>query len=865
MARERYEQVIDNNTNIDEIMYMFAMKAISEAGIKSSEMAESYWGMSLSGITIAKTNLTQNKIATDLEQGAINDVTKITFLRKAKEFLKQNKSVLKDSSIIREQDIAKIFAFVHQITTTQQSINEATLIHCLELLFENAENKNQIIELLSEKKTIYDENLKKNINVYNATLQNLLKEVESFKKFYKEDFIKNKNDRLILVKSNESLQAGIKKLVLDIDKHNKNTQNKKIENINLNRDYFNGKYNFDSILIHGNTILADEIKSGMSQLTSKYSANHKNIKNKIDALTMILANTSIAGEILFDVDKKAWKASNEYRDFKNQKDQSEENKDKFYTSFVERIIMSTLNISTIPEIYVHTIINKDRFKPYTIQLKEAGLDKSLVKTLNSYTEEVDLKHKLIQNFCQINGHVDSYSIQITQKLAMPYIDNEVREINYFAMVEKTIENIKSEYKLQNKVFPKKEESELLKKLYENYEAHNKISYKDIYTTIQDFKAQFEYLIENNHSEIFYDKDYNEILDKKNLFDKVHEKINESFDEKILEIYNRNNNVAFEQLTQSQKNTVKLTNFEMIDIHYRMRENLKEVIGIKGEKLLKADAINILTKNIYEYMDLNKLLVDKDKQMFNIEKIINNQTPKLGISYKQLLEKESVSTQNPIKIQKVKNELLMGELNRNLSNIAKSMAEFTSGNVFRNLCAGTNWGNKTLKSKDGKLDFIQCLARGRFDEKPEMSNEQLNNVRNYKYDVISRTTGLGVGFVKLCSEITAQLEKEKVNSYDVLKIFAYSNSENKPTEIEGKLFNFKEEVFSEMINTIMSIEHKEIVNKKEVYLDILNKYSELIQKNERLLTMGLNIEGNKIDESYKNKIEFNKKTDKGMEI
>lgn len=784
----KYYVDISKYTSLDEILYEFMAITTTNASKTTEEIARSYWGLGMLNVVVPKTEAMIMSQAAELEQLSINDITAIKFKDKSKEFLKNysiaNEQIIEHLNNITDNEFSKILAFSLN-TSLKVKLTPEVLKKRVETLLKTSQN--------------YSEEKFKKIKM--SDYKSMLEVFESFKEFFREDFIQNKSDRLLMIKSNPDVKQAVLGLVEEIKE--KNRLGFKIEELDVNIENLKSDYNFDSLIFCGNSIISDEIKSGFATLKSKYSANWKSLKSKVDVVSTIIANTYIANDLLFDTNKEAWKASNEYKELKQKLNNSEfnteeEKKDlelEYERNFVVRMIKSTIEFNTFPEIYIHTIINKREQDNVLDNTSLQKYKKDYFKRLeNLYQSEeqrnVFLNYNNTQricDFCNIMLHkgTGEYSVQVDEKMALPYIKNEIKEINYELMLIQ-INKIMKDKNIQEEYI-----KEINEKCILNFHNIRLMDIENIYKSKEDFKSQFKFLIYKSHPELINNKYTEEIILK----------VCDSIDNKYNSIAN---------------NLQKIDNNTMLGIHYEIKQSLKEVFNKSKPKLLYAQDVNKLIKNIYEYMDLSNLIIDKNKELFsNIENILSE---KLGKEIaKEILSSDEITTQNLRKIHHIISNELQTEVIRNLTNVGKSIAGFIYGSAFRNICATEDLKSKLLIDKENKKYFTEQLSRGVYDNKEIKGTKKHNEKQEEIYTKLSKTLNIGREYIKLCFENTDKLNSIGVNSFDFLTKFKYNKPEiisNDNIENIKKEYEIKEDLIKDLNIGLKKLLDKK-TNKEEI--------------------------------------------------
>lgn len=823
----KYYVDVSKYESLDEILYEFMAITTTNASKTTEEIARSYWGLGMLNVVVPKTEAMIMSQAAELEQLSINDITAIKFKDKSKEFLSNysidNKQLIEHLNNITDNEFSKILAYTLN-TSLKVKLTPELLKKRVETLLKTSQN--------------YSE--EKFNKIKNTDYKSMIEVFESFKSFFREDFIKNKSDRLLMIKSNPDVKNAVLGLVEAIQEKNKS--NIKIEELDVNIENLKSDYNFDSLIFCGNSIISDEIKSGFATLKSKYSANWKSLKSKVDVVSTIIANTYIANDLLFDTNKEAWKASNEYKEL-NQKllnsTLTEEERKQlafdYEKNFVVRMVKSTIEFNTFPEIYIHTIINKreqDKVLNNTLLQK---YKKEYFNRLESLYESEEQRNVFLNynntqricDFCNIMLHKGSgeYSVQVDEKMALPYLKNEIKEINYELML------IQINQIMKDKNISEKDIQEINDQLILNFHSERLISIENIKQSKEDFKSQFKFLIYKSHQELINNQYAEEIVLK----------VFESIDNKYNKIINNFQNID---------------NNTMLGIHYEIKQSLKEVFNKAKPKLLYAQDVNKLIKNIYEYMDLNNLIIDKNKIMFsNIENILTN---KLGKEItKEILSSDEITTQNLRKIHHIISNELQTEVVRNLTNVGKSIAGFIHGSAFRNICATEDLKSKLLIDKENKKYFTEQLSRGVYDNKELKGTKKYNEKQEQIYTNLSKTLNIGREYIKLCVENTDKLNNIGINSFDFLTKFKYNNPEiisNDNIDNIKKEYEIKESLIKDLNEGL-----KKLIDKKSNKEEIENFIStvEMLITVKTQLCLNKNIKINKIIEKQlieeKNKI------------
>ena len=816
-SNNKYYVDVSKYDNIDEILYEFMANTVTNASKSSGEIANSYWGLGMLNVVVPKTEAMIMSQAAELEQLAINDVTAIKFKSKAKKF-SQNYNGNVDIETLNEitgGELNKILAFTLN-TSIKTKLTTETL-------------KKKIITLLKSSQNYNEEIINK---LTKNNLEDIISLFEDFKIYFKEDFIKNKEDRLLMIKSNPEFKKAVVELDSAIKEENENrNKENKLEELDINLNNFNNNYNFDAIIFCGNSIISDEIKSGLPSFMSKYSANWKSLRSEVDVVSTIISNTSIAKDLLFDTNKLAWKASNEYAEAieeleKNPKISSEERNNLLNQKemeFVVRSMISTIEFNTFPEIYIHTIINKRDQENGKGDSKDKYLEKyreDFYNRLNSLYKSEDQRaifenydsSKLISGFCNIMLHKDTgeYSIQIDEKMAIPFIKNEIKEISY-ELIKVQLNNIMK----KNNISPEKIKI-INEKLIENFNEKRLIDKKSIEQSKNDFKSQFQLVMKKAHPELENEKfeQYNKVLS--NILNKIDQK--------------------YELLMNGVE---KIDNKMMLSLHYELKKELKTVFNNENPKLLYSDEVNKVIKNIYEYMNLTNLNIDKDKKMFaNIEIILTEQLGK--DETKKIIDSDEITTENLRKIHHLLSKDLHSDIIRNLTNVGKSIANFIKGNNFKNICATEDLKSKLLIDKKTKTFFTEQLSRGVYDNKEQHGTVKYQKRAEEIYSKLESTLGIGREYVKLCIEATCKLDKRGIDSFIFLTKFKYSKPEildNDHKELFNEEYKLKESIIKDMNNglnkLLVSNVNNEIIEKYISNYEMLMNFKTQILQNKNV--------------------------------
>lgn len=787
----KYYIDVSKYNNLDEVMYDFIIKIISNSSKSDKDLARSYWGLGVLDVVVPKTEAMFMSQAAELEQLAITDITALSFKERAKEFLLnkfKNKQFSEQIKTVSEKDVNKILAYLLN-SNMNVKITDKNFIKKITTLFEASQT--------------VDPNFIKSIS--KNDIQQIVELTEEFRDYFKNYFLKNEEKRLIMVKSNPEVKSAVVKLYNLIEKENLNRNNdNKLNNLDINIENFKSDYNFDSIIFCGKaSIITDEIKSGLPSFMSKYSANWKGLEHFVDVVSTIIANTSIANDILFNTTKEQWLNSIEYKELQEKllSGKLTEKEKEFYSykqeeEFVIRKMRSTIEFNTFPEIYIHTIIHR------RAELEQAYEDKYLLKLnqLSKDHQEILKKYKandIIKDFCNIMYHKDTekYSIQIDERIAIPYIQNEIKEIN-FSLIISNINNVLTNFNIDENT-----KNEINKSLKINFEENNKISIIDLEKSKEDLKTQFLLLFSN--SEI-----------PKNISERRINSIKKTISEDI------DNN--FKNLVSALSEEKMVDNRAALYIHNELKACIKNEFKNHNQKVLYSDQVNKLIKNIYENMDLNLLKIDKNKQMF---KQIENILIKNGISKnmaKEMMEFDGISTSNIMKVQTIIMTELQGELQKNLSNVAKSITKFIHGNFFKNVCGFEDFSLKHLYSKSQRVYFTEQLSRGTYDV---LWDNNKNNIEKEKaYESLESTLNIGKEFIKLCKEKTNDLDKifngdKKTNTFNLLDGFRHQAKPERATKMEQikfeKEYQLKESIIKDLNKNLDVLLNQKNVNKDKI--------------------------------------------------
>lgn len=756
----KYYIDVSKYNNLDEIMYDFIIKIISNSSKSDKDLARSYWGLGVLDVVVPKTEAMFMSQAAELEQLAITDITALSFKERAKEFLLnkfKNNNFSENIKTVSEKDVNKILAYLLN-SNMNVKITDKNFIKKIKTLFEASQTVDPTFI-----KSISKQDIKQIVEL-----------TEEFRQYFKDYFLKNEEKRLIMAKSNPEVKSAVVKLYEAIESENlKRGQDKKLNNLDINIENFKSNYNFDSIIFCGMaSIITDEIKSGLPSFMSKYSANWKGLEHLVDVVSTIIANTSIANDILFNTTKEQWLNSIEYKELqeklnsgelKSEKDR-EEYAYKQEEEFVIRKMSSTIEFNTFPEIYIHTIINrrseleKAYAKKYEDKLSKLSPEhQDILKNYNS--------NDIIKDFCNIMYHKDTekYSIQIDERIAIPYIQNEIKEIN-FSLIVSNINNV-----LENFNIDENTKNEINNSLKINFEENNKISIEDLEKSKEDLKTQFLLLFSNAEK-------------PKNISENRIKTIKESVGGKLEETFNN--------LVKALEDWKNIDNRAALYIHNELKKCIKEEFSGHTQKVLYAEQVNKLIKNIYENMDLTLLKIDKNKQMFKkIETIL----VKNGITTdkaKEIMEFDGISTSNIMKVQTIIMNELQGEIQKNLSNVAKSITKFIHGNFFKNVCGFEDFSLKHLYSKSQKVYFTEQLSRGTYDVL--WDNNKNNSEKEKAYESLENTLNIGKEFIKLCKEKTKELDKvfngdKKTNTFNLLDEFRHNAKPEIASKVEKEKF------------------------------------------------------------------------------
>lgn len=788
----KYYIDVSKYNNLDEIMYDFIIKIISNSSKSDKDLARSYWGLGVLDVVVPKTEAMFMSQAAELEQLAITDITALSFKERAKEFLLnkfKNNNFSENIKTVSEKDVNKILAYLLN-SNMNVKITDKNFIKKITTLFEASQTVDPTFI-----KSISKQDIKQIVEL-----------TEEFRQYFKDYFLKNEEKRLIMAKSNPEVKSAVVKLYEAIESENlKRGQDKKLNNLDINIENFKSNYNFDSIIFCGMaSIITDEIKSGLPSFMSKYSANWKGLEHLVDVVSTIIANTSIANDILFNTTKEQWLNSIEYKELqeklnsgelKSEKDR-EEYAYKQEEEFVIRKMSSTIEFNTFPEIYIHTIINrrseleKAYAKKYEDKLSKLSPEhQDILKNYNS--------NDIIKDFCNIMYHKDTekYSIQIDERIAIPYIQNEIKEIN-FSLIVSNINNV-----LENFNIDENTKNEINNSLKINFEENNKISIEDLEKSKEDLKTQFLLLFSNAEK-------------PKNISENRIKTIKESVGGKIEEIFNN--------LVKALEDCENIDNKAALYIHNELKKCIKDEFSGHTQKVLYAEQVNKLIKNIYENMDLTLLKIDKNKQMFKkIETILvkNGIPPEKA---KEIMEFDGISTSNIMKVQTIIMNELQGELQKNLSNVAKSITKFIHGNFFKNVCGFEDFSLKHLYSKSQKVYFTEQLSRGTYDVL--WDNNKNNSEKEKAYESLENTLNIGKEFIKLCKEKTKELDRvfngdKKTNTFNLLEEFRHKAKPEIANKVEKEKFEkeyqLKESIIKELNKNLDILLSQKRVSKDKI--------------------------------------------------
>ena len=827
-----YKYYIDlsNKESLQEIMFEFIFKALDNASKTNKEIANSYWGLGMLSVVVPRNNAMIMSSAADLEQLAINDVTAINLKNKAINFLNNNDKTT-ELNINLKGELYKILAYIINTTSKKEDFTIDK-----KLSDESKKIKQKKINTLIENKIEYlfkaggySDNQINEIQK-NENLQELLKLIPEFYDFVKEDYLKTPENSLFMVKSNQGLQEGVFLLNQEIIKENKKRE-KKIESLKIKEDYFNGEYNYDSIIFYGNQISTDEVKSGLPTLFSKYSANLKCLQNTVDLVTLIIANTTLSNHILFDMDKKLWKLSYEYKKAQEElKSLSENNilsqeeiykiETKSEQDFIIRMIVSSIDFNTFPEAFLQTIIKTIDEEEHSknIDVKYKVKQNKVMKTYE--------KSEIILDFCSIVKHPGKqYTLQIDEKIALIYIKNEAKKINYKLMITNLNEELD---KIKPKIttdLKKQINNDFTKNLNDNL----LVDINKIFISKEDFKSQLGYFLEDS-----------EFSNKEQTFKIISDNIDKTYKE-----YFKNFN----------KSINGLNNTEMLELHSLIKANIKTYFNNQKDKnKVDPKIVNILIKNIYEYMNLDNLKIDENRVMFNnVNNILNKYIDKNLVS--EILKNEEL---NPRKLPFDLANLISKDLIKNLTNVAKSMSNIVRGNVFRNICGGES---EILKLN--RCDFTKGLARGNYNI-PERNDHNYIEKKESKLEKLSKTTQIGKEYLRFCYDFTEKLEVRGINSQQVIQPLFYKNNQdsiNSIKELEREENNRRVQKIDEKLlhyNTfIHEVIDTDIDNEElEELFQIINNIVKISQNKKQSKTdifyiESLTEDANKIVQKYKN--------------
>lgn len=795
---------IKDGVTLDEIMYKLSCELMENTTTSSdlNKFVKSFHGSTLISLTIPKNNVSIGTAGADVEQMSTYDIQVQSIKGKVQKYRELNKE---DQEIeILDQlckgNLNKILNFYLQntinkeVSTTKHSIKSIT---------------NNLKMLLKESKDFRDsaEDLDW---VLEQAAEVIIEYGNDFKKFYKKDFIDNPQDRFIIVKSNIEAKNFVQQTINEINKFNKTATNK-IDSIDVIEDYLDDSYNYDCLIMIGNTILSDEIKAGFPEWASKYEANWKSLQDNVSLITAISANSGMLKELVFDMDKELWKNSNEYKIYKELSNGVENVKleSEYELKFINRFLNSTIDITTFPEVYLSAIINREaKYKNSNDIDKQynESIDKKIVsKDARNIIKEYKKDQSFIKSFCNIhNNNKDRvYSIQIDYKIALPYIQNEVRELNFKMFKNNLLKGLK-EQGVDNLTI--KNNSKVFDKLLLQ---HNKVKKENIYLSTDDFLRQLSYNVKRAGFE-----------GKDNVITELREKLNQ-------ELKSIKNDLTSLENCELQAKIKNMTN-----------KTLQDLGGIKSE-----NARNII-KNTYSMMELTLQETDKDRTLFGeaikILQKIKEEYPLININ--EILSKDNVTTQNDGKAHVKINQLIEKNTIDNMSQVASNIYEFQKDGFFNKLTACRDYKEIAMKSNNNNLNFYEELARGIYKFGDGNNNTPINK--------LSESLQLKKSWIKLCNEFKQTDNQQFINTFKDI-IASVKDDENNKYKDSKNILKIEDKIIDKIIDDhpnkenlpslkymlkieeIMKMEKyllKEIPKdlEEQLNIDIKNKYKEIDQ-------------------------------------